>query len=397
VQFTEQSTGTAPLTYAWDFTNDGSTDSTVKSPSFTYKTAGTYTVKLTVTNADGSDSEIKTNYISVSSLQTGECYGAETCNPTGNPIGGGPGYTRILTSGTYTVTSLSQLKAALKTVRSGDVIFIPGTATIDLTGETSSIIIPGGVTLASDRGRSGSAGGLIKRDSAGSMPQGSIKTGGDNVRITGLRIQGPHPTYNGNYGDSVKGAIESYDHTNLEVDNCEIYSWSYCGVMSENSISGMYLYVHHNYIHNIAGKGYGYGAGIARGHALFEANRFDYTRHAITGNGRVGESYEARYNVHGSHNLDSNYDLHATDASDHTMNIATWDGHTPSGRLYKIHHNTVPAAVDGYESIFYVAPPTEGMYIYNNRLGSGIRPYGGWTRTYMTNNYVGGVFHASGQ
>ncbi|MDD1698591.1 MAG: PKD domain-containing protein, partial [Methanoregula sp.] len=70
VQFTDQSTGTAPLTYAWDFTNDGSTDSTVKNPSFTYKTAGICTVKLTVTNADGSDSEIKPGYITVASPVT---------------------------------------------------------------------------------------------------------------------------------------------------------------------------------------------------------------------------------------------------------------------------------------------------------------------------------------
>ncbi|MCK9593389.1 MAG: PKD domain-containing protein [Methanoregula sp.] len=63
VHFTDGSTGTTPLTYAWDFTNDGSVDSTVQNPSYTYTTAGTYTVKLTVTNIAGSDSELKTNYI----------------------------------------------------------------------------------------------------------------------------------------------------------------------------------------------------------------------------------------------------------------------------------------------------------------------------------------------
>ena len=36
VQFTDQSTGTTPLTYAWDFDNDGVTDSILQSPSFTY-------------------------------------------------------------------------------------------------------------------------------------------------------------------------------------------------------------------------------------------------------------------------------------------------------------------------------------------------------------------------
>jgi PKD repeat protein/glucose/arabinose dehydrogenase len=41
------------LTYAWDFTSDGSTDSTAASPTFTYATTGSYTAKLTVTDTLG--------------------------------------------------------------------------------------------------------------------------------------------------------------------------------------------------------------------------------------------------------------------------------------------------------------------------------------------------------
>ncbi len=67
VAFTDESTGTAPLTYAWDFDNDGNVDSTDQNPSFTYNAAGLYTVKVTVTNAAGSDEEIKTDYITVTS------------------------------------------------------------------------------------------------------------------------------------------------------------------------------------------------------------------------------------------------------------------------------------------------------------------------------------------
>jgi PKD repeat protein/DMSO/TMAO reductase YedYZ molybdopterin-dependent catalytic subunit len=68
VQFTDQSTGTGPLTYSWDFNNDGITDNSTQSPSYVYAIAGTYTVNLTVTNGVGSDSEVKTGYISVSSV-----------------------------------------------------------------------------------------------------------------------------------------------------------------------------------------------------------------------------------------------------------------------------------------------------------------------------------------
>ena len=38
----------------------------LKNPTFTYPAAGTYTVRLTVTNSVGSDVEIKTGYIVVS-------------------------------------------------------------------------------------------------------------------------------------------------------------------------------------------------------------------------------------------------------------------------------------------------------------------------------------------
>src|SRR5665647_677559 len=56
VQYTNTSTGTGPLTYAWDFDNNGVTDSTLQNPTYTYSAAGTYSVKLTVTNSAGSNS-----------------------------------------------------------------------------------------------------------------------------------------------------------------------------------------------------------------------------------------------------------------------------------------------------------------------------------------------------
>lgn len=56
VRFTDQSAGTKPFTYKWDFTNDGSTDSTEKNPEYTYTADGNYTVRLTVTNIAGSNS-----------------------------------------------------------------------------------------------------------------------------------------------------------------------------------------------------------------------------------------------------------------------------------------------------------------------------------------------------
>ncbi|WP_236610359.1 PKD domain-containing protein [Methanosphaerula palustris] len=62
VQFTDLSTG-APVTWSWDF-GDGNT-STVQNPAYTYAAAGNYTVNLTATNAGGSNTTTKTNYITI--------------------------------------------------------------------------------------------------------------------------------------------------------------------------------------------------------------------------------------------------------------------------------------------------------------------------------------------
>ncbi len=59
--------GIPPLTYAWDFDNDGAIDSTNQNPTYSYAVAGTYTVSLKVTDSMGnSDTETKTGYVTVS-------------------------------------------------------------------------------------------------------------------------------------------------------------------------------------------------------------------------------------------------------------------------------------------------------------------------------------------
>ena len=75
VQYTDTSSGN-PTAWAWDFQNDGVTDSAVRDPSFTYDTAGTYTVMLTVSGGGQTDDEVKAGLISVA-LAAGF-----TANPT---------------------------------------------------------------------------------------------------------------------------------------------------------------------------------------------------------------------------------------------------------------------------------------------------------------------------
>ena len=64
VQFTDLSTG-SPIACSWDFNGDLVEDSTAQHPSYLYTSHGTYTVTLTATYADGSDQEVKADYISV--------------------------------------------------------------------------------------------------------------------------------------------------------------------------------------------------------------------------------------------------------------------------------------------------------------------------------------------
>ncbi|MFN0033162.1 MAG: MopE-related protein, partial [Flavobacteriales bacterium] len=64
LDFFDLSTG-APTIWSWSFPGGIPSSSSDQNPSVDYLTAGTYTVTLTVTNAFGTDSETKTNYITV--------------------------------------------------------------------------------------------------------------------------------------------------------------------------------------------------------------------------------------------------------------------------------------------------------------------------------------------
>ncbi|MFC2058923.1 PKD domain-containing protein [Chloroflexota bacterium] len=81
VQFTDQSVGSVD-SWDWDF-GDGGT-STEQSPSYIYQNAGDYTVSLTVNGPAGSDTETKTDYISVYETPVAEF----TATPTsgGTPL-----------------------------------------------------------------------------------------------------------------------------------------------------------------------------------------------------------------------------------------------------------------------------------------------------------------------
>jgi PKD repeat protein len=82
VSFTDQSTG-VPTSWAWSvspatgWAYSGGSSASTQNPQITFNTVGQYTITLVATNAQGSDSEVKTNYITVA-VSTGPCAGAST-------------------------------------------------------------------------------------------------------------------------------------------------------------------------------------------------------------------------------------------------------------------------------------------------------------------------------
>ena len=64
VQFTDQSYGNIDK-WEWDFQNDGTWDSTLQNPIFTYTKKGKYSVKLRVSNAESTCTLIRYSYITV--------------------------------------------------------------------------------------------------------------------------------------------------------------------------------------------------------------------------------------------------------------------------------------------------------------------------------------------
>ncbi|WP_440945625.1 PKD domain-containing protein [Methanosarcina sp. T3] len=66
VRFTDQSTG-SPAAWKWTF-GDGSNSTTEQNPVHTYNKSGLYSVTLTASNANGSNSLTKSSYIAVSSV-----------------------------------------------------------------------------------------------------------------------------------------------------------------------------------------------------------------------------------------------------------------------------------------------------------------------------------------
>jgi hypothetical protein len=356
---------------------------------------------------------------------SGDCYGAEACNPTGEPLGGGEGYSDIYHAGdariTSTPTNVAEFLAALAAVPAGGsaVLFIPSTASIDLTGVYGDTTkIPANVTIASDRGYAGSVGGRIFQNRTATDPHddtwdtlmaSTLCVNGSHVRITGLRIEGPDLADGDVLNLGIRSAILlNGPHKGLVVDNNEIFGWSYAGVsvqsftetnqaegLASAEIGSSIANIHHNYLHNIWGADYGYGVAVAGYEALIKANLFDDTRHSIAATGLPNEGYEASYNIQLNLSTASTFDVHGYPK----------DGEI-AGTLYRIHHNTVRS---NYNHAIGIrgAPQKEVSITFNSLKDCAVNCYAessnavvqfGYDGTNITmkNNLIDGVYWPSG-
>ncbi|MDA1264080.1 MAG: hypothetical protein O2816_03255 [Planctomycetota bacterium] len=255
-------------------------------------------------------------------------------------IGGGAGYVAGIRSGDHQVRDLDGLLQALAGAVPGEVIFLPGDVVIDLTGmvfiEALVLELPGGVTLASDRGVEGSPGALLFSDALLTRPL--IRVTGDDARLSGLRLQGPDAerrldhhrrAYQGTrerdpdyyYGLPTSDGIETRA-SRLEVDGCELAGWSHAGVFLRGGTGHR---VHHNFIHHCQRQGLGYGVCLDLAEAEITHNLFDWNRHSIAATGRAGGGYRAAHNVERGASLSHLFDMHGgRDRGDGTNVAGTW-------------------------------------------------------------------------
>jgi PKD repeat protein len=128
VSFTDSSTGN-PTSWRWDF-GDGTT-STAQNPGHTYTSPGTYSVILTATNASGSDTKTRADYITVTTPAS------PTADFSGTPTSGSAPLTVSFTdssTGSPTGWSWDFGDGTTSTAQNPDHTYaLPGTYSVSLT------------------------------------------------------------------------------------------------------------------------------------------------------------------------------------------------------------------------------------------------------------------------
>ncbi len=219
---------------------------------------------------------------------------------------------------TITVTDAAGLLRTLNSNFFGTIL-IPSNAEINLTGQT-------GIRVKSCVHIKGTRNGLdpgalvyTKSTEGTDKPEGETHlfvVEGHDVRIEGLRFQGPVPTdtesqrkakwlvnaiavvvdLRNNKGRDV--VIENNNFwfwTAAVVIGCQGCDWVEDEPLMTRRQAGL-ISVTRNYFHRNAREGAGYGVVVGSGYVLIECNLFTHNRHAVSHGGLKTSGYVARHN-----------------------------------------------------------------------------------------------------
>ncbi len=207
VQFSDLSAeGTAPITsWSWSF-GDGAT-STSQNPSHTYGAAGTYTVALTVTTSDGSDTATKPGYITASeppAPPTADFSGSPTRGPAPLTVQ----FTDLSTQGTAPISSWLWTfgDAGTSTAQNpSHTYLLAGTYTVSLTVTTAdgtdSVTKPGYITVCATP-----TAGFLASPTSGLAP---LTTQFTDLSLPG---EGPIGSWSWSFGDGGTSTEQNPSH-----------------------------------------------------------------------------------------------------------------------------------------------------------------------------------------
>ncbi len=267
----------------------------------------------------------------------------------------------------HVIRSASEFKSTVMGASDGDVVWIPGDVTLDVTG-IENVVVGNQITIASDRGVDGSSGALLKTTKS---PDPFLNLRAQDVRVTGIQFLGPITT-NESYSWQKEGNAVNVTQDNTEVDNCIFRGWGYAGIQvgREGAVDP---HIHHNQFVDNPMSELGYGVTIWHGKSLIVENYFDDNRHAVASTGTKDAAYIARNNFCGPHTVSHTFDMHRGNETDTS-------GGSQAGESFEIIGNVILATqeLNGHrESGIYIrGNPLEKSIIAQNQFAHESKPDG---------------------
>lgn len=223
---------------------------------------------------------------------------------------------------------------------------------IDLTGEPQVVIDTSGITIAGDRGHSGSEGPYIYTTNSG---EDLIKLNGGGQTVTGLNFTGVDDTHtSAGAGEGIR--VQS---KNCEIYNCRLRGFGEAAIQlgSSNSQNLGTLQCHHLETVDCPRQELGYGIAIYHGHGEIWRWYSDFCRHKVTSDGSTDSSYEIYDSYIAGHAIYAGVDIHEN-----------------GGEYFDIHHNDIEAHTDVRDdgkasSIVFRGDPEKISPIKHNAFG----------------------------